>query len=161
MKKRAIKLPAVLCCLGQAVEVQGENELYKLRQKDRILLYTNPAGRELYCLKASPRKTNPAAFQTALESHKGQVNAGMNLYKRWHDFNAVSGSLAACPRGFLFNTDRCVHIVYKSDKWTARIRSFIHTFKHPPMVWVNKYDGPDLVVLSGGKIRVTKEGITG
>ena len=159
--KRPIRLPAVLACLAQAVAVKCEDRVIKFPAKSGIMLYTNTAGRELYCLAPQKRKTSPAAFNSAVLTHKRDVSAAMAIYERWHDFPAVSGSLTQSPRGFLFHAGRAVEIGYKSDKWVGYTRPYYHPWDYPPVVWVNKYERPDLVVLTGGKIRVTKEGITG
>lgn len=161
MKPKPIKIPSVLCCIGQALEVLGEKQKYKFKVKDRVFLYTDTAGKKLYCLKTVEKKAKKSDFDRAIEKKHSQVSEAMKLYKNWHDFDAVSGSLASPPRGFLFDVDRAVHIIYNSDKWVGRNRKYIHEFKTPPKIWVNKKTEPTLLVMTGGKIAVKKEGITG
>lgn len=158
---KAIKIPPVLCCIGQAVEVAGELDTYKFKVKDRVFLYSAPDGKKLYCLKSNDKKSKNSDFKKAIEKKKNAVSEAMKLYKNWHNFEAISGSLMAPPRGFLFDVDRAVHIIYTSDKWIAKKRSYIHDFKKRPKIWVNKKTKPTLLVLTGGQIAVRKEGIIG
>lgn len=159
--KKAIKLPDVLICLGRAVSVTGAEMSFKWPIKAKCQLFCSTTGATLYCLVATAKPSNKADFEKALKNKHDQVATGMKLYESWHDFDPASGSLVRAPRGFLFNVDRAVSIVYASDKWVGRMRSYIHTFKTPPKVWVNRKADPTLLVMTGGRIRVTKEGITG
>jgi hypothetical protein len=159
--KRPIKLPDVLICLGRAVSVTGAELEFKWPIKAKCQLFCSTTGASLYCLVATARPSSKSHLEKALKKQHDQVSAGMQLYERWHEFDAASGSLVHAPRGFLFNVDRAVSIVYASDKWVGRARSYIHTFKTPPKVWVNRKTDPTLLVMTGGRIKVSKEGITG
>lgn len=161
MKPRPIKLPSVLCCIGQALEVDNGETVYKWPIKDRIGLYSCPKGKILYCIQTEVKKNAKGAFDRAVEQNRSKVQEAMGLYDDWHGFDAVSGSVLKTPRGFLHNVGRAASIVYSSDKWVGRPRKYIHEFRYPPLIWVNKKHRPTVLVLNGGKIRVKKEGITG
>ncbi len=159
--KKAIKLPDVLICLGRAVSVTGVEMLFKWPIKAKCQLYCSTSGESLYCLVSTAKESSKDEFNSAVGKHQKQVDTAVKLYERWHDFDPVSGSIVRPPRGFLFDVDRAESIIYSSDKWVGRTRSYIHTFKTPPKVWVNRKTDPTLLVMTGGRIRVTKEGITG
>lgn len=161
MKPKPIKIPPVLCCIGQAVEVETDTGKFKFKIKDRVMLYTTTNGKKLFCLKSSSKISSKSDFENAVKNKQDQVSDAMDLYNQWHDFEAVSGSLVSAPRGFLFEAGRANHIIYSSDKWGGKKRKYIHEFKKPPKVWANKKTDPTLLVLTGGKIAVKKEGITG
>jgi len=159
---RPIKIPPVLCCIGRVGEVGTQDSVYKFMVQDLVCLYSPPSGKQLYCLKTDrEKKSSPADFKRAVETHRDQVSKAMKLYKRWHDFDPVSGSLAKSPRGFLYQAGRAAYIIYNSDKWTGRSTNYIHDFVTPPILWVNKKTKPTLLILTGGQIAVKKEGITG
>jgi hypothetical protein len=157
--KKALKLPGVLITLGRAVEVKGRAVHYTWPAKDKVMLCAATNGKTLYCVSAKNKtKKN---FATLYDARIDQIERGCDLYELWSDFEARSGSVVKPPRGFLFNVDRCESIIYASDKWTGRTQKYIHEFDDPPIVWVNNKTRPTVLVLSGGNIKTTKEGITG
>lgn len=109
---------------------------------------------------ARPLKTNPS-IDDVLADRKNQVEQGIGLYQDWAEFDPKRGELWKPPRGFLWEVDRAQHIVYESDKWTGKNQQYIHSFDHPPIMWVNNKTTPSVLVLSGGKIEVRNEGIVG
>lgn len=110
---------------------------------------------------ARPLHYNPSSVDEVISSRRDDVNRGIKLYEDWHEFEPVTGSLWTPPRGFLFRVDRAQHIVYESDKWSGKPQQYIHDFTHPPLMWVNNKTAPTVLVLTGGKIKVRKSGVTG
>lgn len=161
MSDRPIILPRVLTSIGQALEISTFEELNTWKVKDRVLLYTNTAGNALYCLKATAKKTSRAAFDRAVDANSDQVKKAMSIYERWHDFEAVSGSVATPPRGTWKTLKRAITIIYRSDKWTGKEEDYIHDFITPPVCRVNTINRPTVLALTGGRVRVTAEGIKG
>lgn len=160
-KKRAIKLPPVLATLGRAIEVEGIELRYKFLKRDNVDLYATPDGKTLYCLQAKKKRATFDEFSRAWERNKDKAEQGVGLYERWNDFDVSAGTLATAPRGFFFQVDRCKSIIYESPKWEGSNNKYIHEFKTPPLMWVNKKSAPTVLMLSGGKIRTTSRGITG
>lgn len=160
-KKRAIKLPPVLATLGRAIEVEGTSVRYKFLKKDDVGLYATPDGKTLYCLNAKKKRATFDEFSKAWERNKTKAEQGVHLFEEWNDFDSNAGSLATAPRGFFFQVDRCQCIIYESPKWEGSNNKYIHEFKTPPLMWVNKKSAPTVLMLSGGKIRTTSRGITG
>jgi hypothetical protein len=160
-KKRAIKLPPVLATLGRVIEVDGLEVRYKFLKKDNVGLYATPDGKTLYCLKANKKRATFEEFTQIWERNKTKAEQGVRLFEEWNDFDSKAGSLATSPRGFFFLVDRCRSIIYESPKWEGRNNKYIHDFKTPSLMWVNKKSAPTVLMLSGGKIRTTSRGITG
>lgn len=159
--KKSLKLPPVLATLGRAVEVKGQHVHFSFPAKDNVVLLAAPNGKTLYCIQIEKKATTGAEFLDIWEKHKTEAEKGAALYEKWNDFEVQSGSVIKKPRGFLWQVDRCHMIVYESDKWSGKKHKYIHEFKHPPLMWVNKKTAPTVLVLSGGKIRTTERGITG
>lgn len=155
-------MPDVLIQLGRAVSVACENGTeIKWSTRSKCLLYSSVSGRALYCFVSKPKPSSVSDFEKAVYVKMDKVRRGMQLYSKWSEFEPTSGELTTPPKGFLLCLGRARSIVYNSDKWVSRARSYIHTFANMPKTWVNKKTNPTLLVLTGGAIRVRKEGITG
>lgn len=162
MEKRPIKMPSVLIQLGTVESIVCDNgTTYRWTIKSNCRLISPPDGKSLYCLISGVVKSDKKRFDQAVEGQTDKLALGMNLYERWNEFDPESASIIKPPRGFLFCVGRTSSITYRSDKWVSRMRRYIHTFKINPKVWVNRKKDPTLLVLTGGKIRTTKDGITG
>lgn len=161
-KNKPIKIPRVLVCIGQLNEIKTEDQTYRLKIKDKIMLFSSVNGKTLYCMSYTEKKTDNDDFKRHVQSKQTDVLKGMNLYETWHEFEPISGSICKPPKGFLFDVGRCIHIIYTSDKWVGKKRKYVHEFKKRPKCWVNKKSTiPTLLVLTGGKIAVRKDGIKG
>lgn len=159
--KKALKLPPVLSALGRAVEICCGDVVYRWTVKDNVLLYASKSGRRLYCIKTKKKMTSGAQWAQAITKRRKQVDKAVALYEKWHEFDAITGSIMTAPRGFMFKVGRASHIIYASDKWTGRMTKYIHEFRSPPVCWVNRKTAPTVVELTGGKIHIRKAGITG
>ena len=160
-KKRALKIDSVLVCLGRAVEMIADGKRYKWTIKDGMNLYSPPGGKKLFILNTQKKPISGAKFRAEIAETGGRFEKGLALYKEWHECEPASGSLMTPPRGFLFSAGRVESLEYNSTKYTGRKTNYIHTFKSCPLVWVNNKKAPKVLVLTGGKIRVKNEGITG
>lgn len=167
MKKKSLKIDPVLCGLGRAIEVRveafdnGNPVFFKWTTKDKMELYSSANGKKLFCLKTEKMDCTKDQIAQRIEQNKSAVSDSVELYEKWHDFDEANGCIIKQPRGFLFNIGRATEILYASDKWTGKIKHYIHDFKKTPLVWVNNKTAPTVLILSGGKISVKKEGITG
>lgn len=164
-KKKPLKLPAVLCGLGRAMEVSvtdgDQKYVFRWTTKHQVQLYSSVNGNTLYCVKTVKKDIDQKSFSSRVESAKPSVAKGIKLYEKWHDWDASNGCVIDHPRGFLFDCGRADQIVYASDKWSGRTKHYYHDFQTPPKVWVNSKTAPTVLILTGGKIQVKKEGITG
>lgn len=159
--RKALKVPKVLATLGHVCEIKGATVHYPFAIKEDVRLFATSNGKTLWCLKVQEKKTDFDRFSAIWEQNKAEAERTVKLYAKWHDFDSQSGSLMTAPRGFLFFVDRCISIVYSSDKWGGKKHKYIHTFKKPPKIWVNSKTHPTVIKLSGGAIAATERGITG
>ena len=160
--KKAIKLPKVLIQLGTVEKIEAvDGKIYKWTVRQKCGLFCGSTGNTLFCLLSTSKAAPKDKFLKAIDSRKSEVARGLDRYEDWHEFDPNSGSLVEPPRGFLFFVGRAKSIIYRSDKWVNRERRYIHTFKNAPKIWVNKYERPTLLTLTGGKTQITKDGIKG
>ena len=163
-KQNAPKLPAVVTVLGDAVEIRarlndGTDRLYRFGSgnRRRAFLCSNPSGRRLYVL---PVKPVPAS-RLKKRPITNEIKRAARMYEKWSDFEADRGSLIDVPKKRLNKVGRVTHVVYRSDKWDGRANDYIHSFDAPPILWADRKAKPDVLALTGGKIRVTQRGIVG
>ena len=160
-EKKPLKIDPVLICLGQALQVRIGDAVYKWKVKDKMGLYSSVDGKKLFIIQTAPKKITPAEFLAKVDSNQAKVDKGIALYERWHECEPVSGSIMVPPKGFLFHVGRVASLLYSSDKWTSKKTRYIHDFKQKPIGWVNSKKAPKALVLTGGKIQVKADGITG
>jgi hypothetical protein len=158
---KPLKIHPALICLGELLEIHIDNFVYKWAIKDGMRLYSSPLGKKLYALNAKPKASTDAHMKKIVSRHRLKVNQGLALYEKWHDFEAASASVIDVPRGNVSQIGRCSQILYRSDKWTGKPTRYYHDFKTPPLVWATSKNAPRALILTGGKIRVKAEGITG
>lgn len=90
------------------------------------------------------------------------VHDAATLYRRFAQFPARTFERIACPRlvpPIVVELGRLVGLVYRSDKWVGRPRTYIHFMKDPPRL-VTDVTGRRLFVV-GGSYHVTDRGIEG
>lgn len=161
MPGKALKIPPVLICLGDLLELQCGSISYRWAIKDGMKLYSSANGQKLYGMKAKPVASSPDKINQLANRNKAKVEDGLKLYQKWHEFDAAGGSVVNLKNATFNQIGRCQMILYRSDKWTGKQQRYYHDFKTPPIVWATSKTSPRAVILSGGKIRIKKEGITG
>lgn len=160
-KAKIGRFPVVLVYLGRALELHNEEWGFRWSIGDRMNLYTGATAKELYILKVSKRPISKGILIDALEKYKGPAKKALAVYKKWHDFESTEGTIIDEPKGEFRPLGRAKAIVYVSDKWTGKETEYVHEFKALPMVSSNETKNPTAVILRGGKLRVTAEGIKG
>ena len=174
--KKPLKIDNPLVCLGYAVNltftakepwkmsgkgtIEVDREI-KWQKKDGFELYSNTKGNHLWIIKTSRKNVDKTKFNDSLSKNREKIDKALKLYADWHETDALTGSIMVPPRGFLFRLGRAVSILYSSDKYSGKQRRYIHTFDAPPIVWANSTKSPLAILLTGGKISVKNEGITG
>lgn len=158
MEQKAIKLPKVLIFLGYVNEIKGENVHYYFPEKSKVLLATDSGGKRLFAIGKVKKKQIKEEIG---EKYEKQLSTGVKIFQKWHDFDPSQVEKISVSPGFLFRVDRCSAIVYTSDKWEGKKNKYLHEFKTRPLMKANNKTKPSLLVLTGGKIRVTEKGITG
>lgn len=153
------RVPRVLVELGQAVEIHiktpSENVYYEFAARDKFVLACDTAGKRLFIF---PRM---GAIPTEDTEQTEALCQGEELREAFTGFVVDRIDEIPMKAIALKASGRCLHIVYDSDKWGRTVKSYIHTFKVSPLVKVDNIDAPSFVVISGGEIRITKEGIIG
>lgn len=88
--------------------------------------------------------------------------AGETLFKKFSHKSAKHADSMDVPNPKI-QCGRAVHIVYSSNKTKrgGKKTGYIHQFETPPIVWVDRKKNPSVLVLTGGHIRITKDGIEG
>lgn len=144
------KIPDVLVYLGRAVELLTEKAKYTWTIKDKCNIYANDTGSRLYILRVEKSKTKPSK----------EARSAKELYKRWSHGTVDKLSMVKINEPKIYKTSRANHIIYWSDLFVGDTNRHIHTFETKPLVWLPKKT-LSTVVLTGGKISITKGGIEG
>lgn len=160
MPKKNYNMPSVFVELGKLKEIRisnGDGE-FDITWPDRMrpLLVCNPVGDKLFSFL-------PEKSKKALDFTKGvldQVDRAAETFEEWHEKSATKANPRRLHNGKMANLGRCIHIIYDSDKWDKKDR-YIHTFKNPPSVKADNSEDPKTVIISGQKLAVRPEGITG
>lgn len=152
--KKSPWVPTLLVDLADAksIDLEGGEQL-KFPFKGNFAMCATRSGRELWIV-----------------SRKGGKNVrttdkqGEDLYEDFTGFehDDVGKMIHINPKNMI-RIGRAMDIVYTSDKFSRSgdTSDYIHTFKNYPTVSVDNVKRPQIVALRGGRIRVTKEGITG
>jgi hypothetical protein len=152
--KKSPWVPTLLVDLAdvKSIDLEGGEQL-KFPFTGNFAMCATRSGRELWIV-----------------SRKGGKNVrttdkkGEDLYEDFTGFehDDVGKMIHINPKNMI-RIGRAMDIVYRSDKFSKSGDSsdYIHTFRAYPTVSVDNVKRPQIVALRGGRIRVTKEGITG
>lgn len=144
-------IPSQLVELGRAVELDSTNWVWAWTKKDGFVVASSKDGKRLYIFK-KPKRQAP-------QGERYSINKSLSLFKR---FNCRDSDQLhkGDVEDRIKRAGNCVHIIYNSDKFGRR-ENYIHTFTTQPEVWVDKTNNPKMIVLRGGKTRITRRGIEG
>lgn len=148
MPKNTVKrsrVPSKLVCLGACLEIEfADGTLYKPRGAD---LCASMSGRVLWVV----RRKRPAAYSRRCK-----------LYSAFHDFEPDKAYKVNVSDNIVFKASKRVKSVsYRSDKWSGKNVDYIHKFKKYPTAYADNLKNPGIIRISGAKISVRPEGITG
>lgn len=146
------RIPALLADLADArsVELEG-GETIRFPLSKRFAMCGNSKGDEIWILSRKGSK-KVSASDTSTEK----------LFEKFTGYEADDfGSLVQFSPVSLKRIGRAMSIVYRSDKFSKTPHDYIHAFKNYPTVSVDNTKRPKIVVLRGGKISITAEGIKG
>ena len=143
MGKKSI--PSKLVCLGRCLEIEfSDGTLYKPRGAD---LCCSMSGKTLYVVER--RKSKKTKRRNA-------------LYEAFHDFEPDTEYVIRIPNNVNFKKSKKARsISYRSNKWSGKNVDYIHRFRKQPTVYSDSLKNPSIIKVSGGRIRVKPEGITG
>lgn len=149
-KTGGIRLPRRVIDLGRCVEINFADGRKWSTKNRRIHLCCSESGKTLWVLPVSAEKKSRIPHSRLYEDFTGYY---------------VSGIRTATIRGRiptkLHSLGEVKSVVYESAKWDGKKREYIHTFRKYPIAKTDNADKPLLVKISGGRIRVKPEGITG
>jgi len=125
----------------------GGKRFFKIMAK----IYRQMGGKS----RSGYKKINPGA--------PGLSNRAVDLYKKFHQFDPesidkVKIKTRTIPKT-LVKVGHLVGVIYRSDKWDHRRRSYIHRFKTKPLLVTDSIGGSLYVI--GGSFKVKPEGIVG
>jgi len=146
--KKAMKgsrVPSKLVCLGACLEIEFQDgELYKPRGAD---LCASMNGRVLWIVK----RKKAAAYSKQCK-----------LYSAFHDFEPDEAYKVNVSDNITFKASKRVKsISYRSDKWSGKNVDYIHKFKKYPKAYADSLKNPGIIKISGARISIRPEGITG
>jgi len=138
-------IPSKLVCLGKCLEIEfSDGTLYEPPGAD---LCASMSGKTLYVVKR--RKATKTRKRNA-------------LFEAFHDFDPDSEYVIRIPDNINFKKSKKVRsISYRSNKWTGKNVDYIHRFRSHPTAYSDNLKKPSIIKISGGKIRVKPQGITG
>lgn len=151
-----MKIPSQLVLLGDALELDGTVWEWTWILKDKTKLYSNANGTRLFII-------TDKKLGTALKKNSNRDSKkAERLYSRFMEFEPNAKRLHGLKsEPTLKRTGSANYIIYRSDKFSGKQTRYIHEFKTRPAIWTDNPARPSVIVLSGGKIRVKAEGITG
>lgn len=121
---------------------------------------------------AAKRKTRARAARRRRRSNPAPavLERGARTFRRWHGFDpnnviAVKGKAMQMPRTLVV-LGTVPEIVYSSNKFDGRVKSYSHDTSKPHPLLVTGPDGKGLWIVDrngqpGGRVRVTARGLVG
>lgn len=146
-----IRLPRRVIDLGRCVEVHFDDGRVWSTKRRRIHLCCSESGRTLWILPVSTEKRTTIPDNRLYEDFTGYYVSGIRT---------AFGGKERTPKR-LISIGKVKSVVYESSKWDGKKREYIHTFRSKPTARTDNADNPLLIKISGGRIRVKPEGITG
>jgi hypothetical protein len=147
-------LPALLIDLAIPISIDLESgEQLKFPLSGKYSMAANRAGTEIWILPKGDSKNVRATD-----------DRGEKLYEQFTGFehDDVAKLVKLSPKSMV-RIGRAINIVYRSDKFArpGNKSDYVHPFEHYPIVSVDNIKHPSIVAIRGGRIKVTREGITG
>ena len=137
-----------VCLEIHFLDTDGNIEIYK------------PGKRAMLCTSATGKGS--VLWVLTVAGRPKKYNGRSELFERFHSYEADTYWIKRVPSCKRLSRSRRVHaVVYRSSKWTGKATDYIHTFDNPPIASAEKFKNPGFIRISGGKIRVKAEGITG
>ena len=164
---KAFKPPAVVVQHGRCVELRvdrGDGTIIKFTwpktRGDVQWLLTDAAGKRLFVCPWNKVAVTDAVFEERLNAAAGSTKA----IKQWSYATgkpADVGSVIKVPERKIGKIGRAVSIVYYFDIKHGDGSPREHVFESSPLVRADSATKPKLIVISGGDLEVTREGIEG
>lgn len=142
-----IRLPRRVIGLGRCIEINFDDGRQWKPGHRLIWLCSSESGKTLWVLRVSKENTSQVPKSKLFTCFHGYEAHGVRIAKA-HDTRTLK------------NFGKVKSVVYQSRKWGDNA-SYIHKFRTKPTAYADSIKSPSLVKISGGKIRIKAEGITG
>ena len=163
----AFKWPKVVVQHGRCVELrvdQGDDTIAKFTwpksRKNPQWLLTDVAGKRLFIVPWNKVPVTDADFVERV--NKSPLAKGAAI--QWTESTGLVpdiGSVIKVPERTIKKIGRAVSIVYFFDLKHSDRAPREHVFESSPLVKADNATKPNLIVISGGKLEITREGIEG
>lgn len=150
-------IPTAVANLGKVISilVSSGEEVFEYTFKNLHLLVSDGPGVRLWIFPANKTKKG------VKKSARSTVKRASERYALFTDFHPDNIQGHQVSEKKLKRVGRLESIVYESKKWTGKPSRYIHDFKNPPLVKMDNEDDPGMIEVSGGKLKIKPEGITG
>lgn len=147
--KQKRTIPSPLVYLGRAVELETDQWCWKFNTRHKYALCCSESGSKLVILPMM--KFNPVLPKT---------KKAKRLYQRFSGY-LVDGSarLKVADRVYT-QCGRALHVTYHQTI-KGETAEWHHQFETPPIVWADKPNQPEQILVTGGHFTVTGRGIEG
>lgn len=146
-----MRIPATLVLLGEPITIETESgESWDFRSGSHYLATTG-SGTELWIVPA-PRR---------IRESKSIPRLGADMFRRFVGWSADSAFKFAVPDFAATTAGAAKSIAYRSSKWSGRRTGYIHDFENQTKIQVDNLKKPTTWRLTGRKLAVMAEGITG
>lgn len=160
----AMAKTSIVVELGNCLEIvlcNGDEETtfnFDRSGKNSFLLCSNPSGKKLIIFITRPKRPT----EKSLKKIQPFIQRSENLYQKWSDFkpDGLNAHQATEKKLKQFKGE-VVSVTYRSDKWTGKMVDYIHTFENKTVAHMDDFNDPRMIEISGQKLRVKAEGITG
>jgi len=153
-----MKIPDQLVLLGEAIELDSTHWQWTWNLKDKMRLYSDPIGKTLVLLSSSKLKRRVKA---PFKGKSRDTAKAKSLYLKFQAFKAHTEKAFQYSDGKLVETGKAFEIVYQSNKWGDKNTQYVHMFDSKPKVYVDEAKAPKVIVIKGGKLKLTARGIEG
>jgi len=152
----------VLVLLGQFRGLElSDGQKMTARKTDRYSLACNVSGNRLYIFRIAGDRSKSSKSVYDLTAAREIVDRAVALRETFTDFAAEHISIGSVATRKLRDAGRVAEIYYASDKWTSKTNVYVHKFEKQPLLRVDRLEQPEIGIISGGNISITKRGIEG
>lgn len=146
-----MRIPATLVLLGEPILLETESgESWDFKSGSHYLA-TNGRGTELWILPAPKKTKNSDSFPRSASA----------MFKRFVGWDADFSFLFSVPDFSAQTFGPAKSIAYRSSKWSGRRTGYIHDFENSTKIQVDNLKKPTIWRLTGSRLSVMAEGITG
>jgi hypothetical protein len=156
-----MKLPGTLTLLGFITKIRYEADSgviefhWPKKGRSTMALMCDGKGRRLFGFHLYNRKpVKPTISSRAFDECAIK-------YTQWSGYDIDTVENVKIKEHPMFNAGRMIEIDYVSDKWDDSWHEYFHTFDYVSTVHLDNEDDPELICISGKRLRITEDGVEG